>query len=306
MYHVKIYDSKRYLEEQIKTKNYLQIAKENGIGKSTMQRKLKKFGLTKSTIPWSEQEIQKLTENYETRGNIHSLFPNRTKTSVYHLAHKLSLKRHLRKRYNSVDEHFFKRWNNESSYVLGWMFSDGNVSKDGRTFGFHLSKKDVSVLRKIKKAMKSKHRIFTRGEHVEFRVHSIKMCNDLISLGCMPKKTLKIKFPNNIPARCISHFVRGYFEGDGSIFFNHPNTIKIKIVGNRKFIKDLKGRIAGTADIKASKMKYVGSNTWQMEIYGGNARKFCNWIYNDCGTLYLNRKRERFQKHMEKRESYTE
>jgi intein/homing endonuclease len=38
----------------------------------------------------------------------------------------------------------------------------------------------------------------------------------------------------------LRHFVRGYFDGDGSIGFNKPNTIWIKIVGaNKQFIYDL-------------------------------------------------------------------
>ena len=38
-------------------------------------------------------------------------------------------------------------------------------------------------------------------------------------LGIIPRKSLKIKFPNNkkVPDKYLKHFVRGYFDGDGSI-----------------------------------------------------------------------------------------
>lgn len=297
------YNSKDYLEEQLKTKTYLQIAHKNEVGKSTIQRKLKKFGLTKPRISWTAGEIQTLIENYKTAESVHLLFPTRTKSSVYHLAHKLGLSRPIRKRYKQVNEDFFTKWTKESCYVLGWMFSDGNVSKNERTFGFHLSEKDVNILKKIKKVMESEHNIYFRDNSIEFRVHSKKMCEDLISLGCMPKKTLKINFPENMPKKYINHFVRGYFDGDGSIMFNYPNTIKIRIVGNEKFIDALRKTVAKRIKIETPKIKKVEDNLWQTEFYGNNARRFCNWVYKDMGYLYLERKYTRFKNHIRKREA---
>ncbi len=237
---MKIYDSKEYLEEQIKTKSYLQIAKENKVNSSTICRKLKKFKLTNPSEFWTENEIQILKENYSNLENIHSFFPNRTRYSVYHFANKIGLNRPIRKRYYEIDENFFKKWTNESSYTLGWAFSDGNVSKDGRTFGFHLHKKDIKILKILREMMSSKHKIFLYGNAVEFRIHSKKMCKDLISLGCTPKKSLNIKFPSNLPRRYLKHFVRGYFDGDGSIYFNYPNTIKINMPVTKEFLDELR------------------------------------------------------------------
>lgn len=45
------------------------------------------------------------------------------------------------------------------------------------------------------------------------------MANDLINLGCIPRKTLVLKFPNEstVPKQLIKHFIRGYMDGDGCI-----------------------------------------------------------------------------------------
>jgi hypothetical protein len=299
---MKVYDSKEFWKEQLVIKNQVEISEELGIGTSTIQRKLHQFNLTSPTAPWTKKEIEMLKENYDKVEDIHMLFPNRTKYSVYHKAHRMNLVRPWRRRYHKVDEKFFRKWTKESSYVLGWMLSDGNVSKDRRTFGFHLNKKDIKILKKIKKAFKSNHKIFVRGDYVEFKVHSKKMCRDLISLGCMPKKTLKIRFPEKMPKKYLSHFVRGYFDGDGSIHFNYPNVIKISIVGNRKFVDGLRKKVSQIVETKTPKTSCKESNLWRIEFYGDKARKFCKWMYKDCGNLYLERKFVRFKNHLKKRE----
>lgn len=298
---MKIYDSKEYLKEQLKTKTYLAIAKEQEVGKSTIQRKLKQFKLTKPTKPWSKKEIQGLKENYDAREGIQKFFSNRTKTAVYRKAFKLGLHRPLRRRYRKVNEDFFKKWTKESGYVLGWLFSDGNVSRDLRTFGFHINKKDIEILKKIKNVLKSQHKISVYGNYIEFRVHSKKMCKDLVALGCMPKKALKIRFPKKMPKKYASHFVGGYFDGDGSIHFNYPNVIKISIVGNRKFIDCLGKEIAKMLKIEKPKIRKLPSGTWRIGFYGNNARKFCKWIYKGRPNLYLDRKYQRFKNHLNKR-----
>lgn len=41
------------------------------------------------------------------------------------------------------------------------------------------------------------------------------MCEDLINLGCVPNKSLILKFPtfDIVPEKYMSHFIRGYFDG---------------------------------------------------------------------------------------------
>lgn len=41
---------------------------------------------------------------------------------------------------------------------------------------------------------------------------------DLCKHGCVPNKSLILTFPRTIPDNLIHHFIRGYFDGDGSVF----------------------------------------------------------------------------------------
>jgi len=63
----------------------------------------------------------------------------------------------------------------------------------------------------------------------------------LIKLGCVPNKSLILKFPSlDIFSNksLIYPFIRGYFDGDGSIF-ESKNNFYISISGNNDFLQGL-------------------------------------------------------------------
>ena len=47
-------------------------------------------------------------------------------------------------------------------------------------------------------------------------INSRKMVKDLIKHGCVPNKSNILKPPIGVPNNLIRHFIRGYFDGDGS------------------------------------------------------------------------------------------
>lgn len=68
---------------------------------------------------------------------------------------------------------------------------------------------------------------------------------DLISHGCIPQKSLILKFPE-ISKELIPHFIRGYFDGDGSVGIYNNSSIKKALTlrssiccGTELFLKDL-------------------------------------------------------------------
>jgi len=48
------------------------------------------------------------------------------------------------------------------------------------------------------------------------------MVNDLERLGCISNKSLILKFPtiDQVSEEFIPHFLRGYFDGDGTVFMS--------------------------------------------------------------------------------------
>jgi len=293
---MKIYHSRNYLIEQLKTKSPIQIAIENNISVKTIQNIIWKLKLTNHKNFWTKKEIDLLIKNYPINPEVYKLFSNRTKSSINHKAHKLGLKRIQRSGKYTLDANFFDKWSPEVAYVFGLFCSDGNVSIDGTYCGFHINKKDIEILELIKKVMKSNHPIQARGKYIYLRIYSKKIAKSLIKLGCVPRKSLNLNFPF-IPSKYLKHFVRGYFDGDGSIHFNRPNAIKITLVGTKNFLKLLQHKLSLKLRLQKHKIKKYG-NIFFLEYYGNDARKFCFWIYKESKGLFLKRKYDRFVNHI--------
>ena len=65
------------------------------------------------------------------------------------------------------------------------------------------------------------------------------MFNDLIKQGCVPNKSLILTFPNKyqVPKNLINHFIRGYFDGDGSIYeYSKTHAGSISFIGTESVL----------------------------------------------------------------------
>lgn len=299
---MKIYKNKVYLETQLCTKGYREIAKENGVSRTTIQRYLNKYGLTKKAKFWISEEIKLLLGNYSENPEVYELFPDRTVSSMNHKANKLGLKRLVQNNHlYNVNQDFFKRWSSEMAYILGFFFSDGNVSSNKSNCGFHLHLKDRYILGAINKGMESDYPVKLYENSCALRFHNKVLCKDLISLGCIPRKSLKLKFPG-IPNKYLSHFIRGVFDGDGSIHFTNINSIKVSFISTKNFIEGLQVTLHEVLGLRCGPLG-KHKKCWSCIYYGGDARKLCSWMYENCKDLYLKRKRERYSNHLIKRQN---
>eukprot|EP01084_Bolivina_argentea_P016220 30367_1 len=133
------------------------------------------------------------------------------------------------------------------AYWLGFLFADGCVSdtKSPYRILLYLKCSDYSHVEKYKKALQSTYHLglSKNGNVINGyckAMHSIcdnSLAMDLIRLGCIPRKSLTLNWPKNIPDEYVHHFVRGYFDGDGCIHF-HKNrkSLDVSFLGASKFI----------------------------------------------------------------------
>jgi DNA-binding transcriptional regulator WhiA len=150
------------------------------------------------------------------------------------------------KKYN-FNEHFFNELNEKSSYWLGFLYADGSVRmKDGKSGELRVKLKDTDkehiekFLKDIECDKPIKCGVEGKSKFCSVTVYSNLLVNRLFDLGCVNNKTQKIRLPKlNEPF--MSHFIRGYFDGDGSIskVKNRPNSFSLRICSNKSFNDDI-------------------------------------------------------------------
>lgn len=204
------------------------------------------------------------------------------------------------------DRRFFENIDTEKkAYWLGFIYADGSVYKSKDNISHHLviklSSKDINHLYKFKNDFNLPHDVKLRKENgfgggfesARIRIVSKELVNDLIKHGCIPNKTLLLQFPN-INENLYNHFIRGYFDGDGSISLIQKTQQKqITILGNYDFLCKIQEILTKNCNI--NKTKIAKKNKIYYLIYGGNnnAKKIENFLYANQTTC-LDRKRETF------------
>lgn len=211
-----------------------------------------------------------------------------------------------------VDESFFEVIDTEAkAYFLGIMYADGNI--DGKHY-FRISLTDEEHLYKLKDAIKYEgpisnipSRVIKKSGYVSkcqylLCVGRVKMVNGLIDKGCVADKTFKIEFPTErqVPSHLLRHFIRGVFDGDGTVFrFVQGKKLRwhAGFLGTESLLSGINAIISAKCGIKANlNLPYKDCKNIRKLYFSGDAKvlRFLDYLYEDS-TIYLDRKYARYQ-----------
>ncbi len=209
-----------------------------------------------------------------------------------------------RKRF--LDERFFDSIDNkEKAYVLGLICSDGSIDNNGYAFSF--ISKDLDLIKLFKKTIKSDHKICkvesndkrTNKIYTRYTIHicSKYMVSSLKNIGVSNNKSFSCKMPK-IPNHLFWHFLRGLFDGDGSISkesASKEGRIRFKLIGSTSMIEDIKTILNKyrLSDTKISRSKYfneVGSISSILYYSYDDLKLIFDKMYDDSDGLRLERK----------------
>ena len=181
----------------------------------------------------------------------------------------------------------------EKAYWLGFLYADGSVGSKDNRIELCLAEKDLKQIEKFRDFIGVMNKISYRPQTKSYRYSfkSIPCKADLIKQGCVPKKSLILKFPTEeqVPKNLIRHFIRGYFDGDGW-FTNTEECFQVGIIGTEDFIKGFLDSIE--IQNKNNKIFDVHrENGAKRYVFGAyqDVLNFLNWIYKDS-NVYLDRK----------------
>lgn len=177
----------------------------------------------------------------------------------------------------------------EKAYWLGFIYADGYVSKNRNEFEISLGLKDTYHLQKFANFLKYETNIKTDSYRCRFQVCNKHLKESLIKLGVNPNKSLTLTFPSTkqVPKKLIHHFIRGYFDGDGSIITKETSCVKLRasLLGTSEFLTKVSQEVGIKRNIHNTKSK-VKNITFAIN----NSILFCEYIYKDA-SIYLERKK---------------
>lgn len=232
---------------------------------------------------------------------------------------RLGLREPKKKRELVVNDNFFSSYNRHSCYWAGFILADGHIEAYtgyGRNvpnykLKIFLSATDKEHLEKFNKKLSKQNMIKEQTttlnvtgksyDMVVFRTSRKQLCLDLINKFEIPhtNKSMKEFISDKIPKEFLKDFIRGYFDGDGSVSNVKHNT-RVCILGSETICNQIKGIISKeygreigyvTADDKGKTTVYKYNIDRQKDII-----LFYLFIYDSRSHVYLKRKKDIFKK----------
>lgn len=238
--------------------------------------------MPQKTSEYIEAEIIRLYKEGNSTCELSDKFNiNRSTVQRILIRNNIELRKRTPCHYNI---HFFDQYTVESCYWAGFIAADGYVRSDRNAVTIHLSILDIDHLYKLAKITNFNGNILSNNNDCsitfagKWYVEALKN-----NFNIEPRKTFSINISNNIPKDMLLHFIRGYFDGDGSI--THMNNyLHVSITsGSTELLHQITNYICENG-IKI-RNKYE-----KPKIYDVNKsiNYFCNNAYKLIDLLYSN------------------
>lgn len=219
----------------------------------------------------------------------------------------------------SINHSFFKSIDSEiKAYLLGFFVADGciylNKTKYSqlKTFSVGVTEKDKEVVELYKEYLCPNHNIRITTDHGSFNkeylskpIHVIKFTSseifdDITSHGYGINKTFTEKHLPVLNEELLTHFIRGYFDGDGSVSINNG-----KRKNGKPYCNYNSNIVSKTKDILIEIQKVLlkfniqssistSKTCWYINVSGrkNNIRLF-EFMYNNA-SFFIKRKQNKF------------
>lgn len=263
--------NKRYHDCKFTISEEKKIVKEYLLGKSTT-----KVGLEKSV---SHVTILKILKAYD--------IPRRSISET--------LKDSSRARKHSLDFKFFDKVDSaEKAYVLGLMISDGYVYEPLYKVGIASTDYEiVAMVKELTKATNPIHQKKSRSDkhkpQYEISLNSKKLYHAIGKHGCVPRKSLTVKYPDTISNKFSSHFIRGLWDGDGGVRIKKDRYLYMDLTGSKKILQGVSEILHRSLGVTTKIFKHGSVN--RLLYCCGQGITVRDYLYKDA-KYFLKRKRD--------------
>lgn len=261
-----------------------------------MKGKLKKYEKDIITLYSNNISGSKLAHKYDV-----------SESSIYRLLKRNNIrirKMSIAKRKYSINENYFDNIDSEGkAYFLGFLYADGYNNEKKKSIYLTLHKKDINILNLLNDELGSNKPLREDRGYIRLAIENVQVSNSLVKNGCGQNKHNILKFPTFLNKNLIRHFIRGFFDGDGSITKSKTGA-QMNITSNKDFIISLQEYLMEILDLNKTKIfkryKNKEESLSHTMYYGGKKQllKFYNYFYKDS-SFYLKRKKHKFEKILE-------
>ena len=251
------------------------------------------------TIAWSEDQMKYIINEYK-KGKTLSALGREFEVSygtIRNFLKRNGIKMLGNKHNYPRNEHYFSQINSiEKAYWLGFLYADGCVHE--KTNEISITLKESEHLEKFRNAIGAiNHKV---GSYIDkrwkskptiyyFSIKDFRLKSDLIKWGCVPNKSLTISSIPNVPRDYTSHFLRGYYDGDGSLHWSqNTNNFRISFTGTKDFLAEIKKEL----NVSVSISQLDNNKSYYLQIAGKNqVERILNYLYrNSEKNIRLDRK----------------
>lgn len=210
---------------------------------------------------------------------------------------------------HTFDMHVFDSIDTEDkAYWLGFIYADGclTTNKNNYVLEISLSIIDKDHLVKFNNFINRNPEMIRISSQKDVRTNKIyqrvrwstqnnKLGESLLKCGVIPRKTYSLNFPTWLRSDLISHFIRGFFDGDGSISTKETGNsfLNVQLVGTKEMLESCQKNSNTYKKLIKIKSK-TDDNLYHFQFKVAQSLKFLQYIYKDA-TVYLERKHNLWQ-----------
>lgn len=218
-------------------------------------------------------DIQKIYNYYKECNSLRKTAKqfniSRARLTLLFNENKLIINQSTKNRHTLNDSFFDKIDSQSKAYWLGFIYADGYVSNNN-TLRIELKLEDISHLNKFIKSLNSTYQVKFRKDKPTcyVSINNIKLCSALRQYGLHQNKSLTTIFPEElINNKFIIDFIRGYFDGDGSLYYIGKTSAGTGIVGTKEFLETIKSSIDKLCKLNNHKIRPVTKNRPNHNVY---------------------------------------
>ena len=310
LYRQKEWMHQKYVVESLGAPEMARLA---GCGKTTILCWLDKFGIERrgnseahvgianpSKIMLEAEAERDLVAAYEDGASGPALGEafGLSQQVVYRILHEHGVVKPSTREKYTLNENAFDVIDNEgAAYWIGFIYADGCVYRDAlrvllkESDGAHLEKlvRFLGSDRPVLYYERKQYRNTYEGEdYALVTFGSRHLAQRLVQLGIIKDRPTIEPATKNVPMRLAHHWIRGYFDGDGSAGRNRP---RIRFIGQEYVLAWIDSVIIDALGFSPRNLQQNKSMFTSSYSGSFNCQRLVTFLYDDA-TVWLERKKD--------------